>query len=235
VENAGCSQSHAHPRGQLIYASSGVMKVICENDMWIVPSSQAVWVPSYTSHEVYFPGKVTLANLFTDPSVAYLLPDKCSVIKINSLLKQLISVSTTYGNNYKKDSSAYRLMMVLIDQITEAEVSPLHLPVGRDPRLLRVIENLRNKPSSKTTINELSQDSGASSRTVNRLFLMETGLTFQEWRTRLLLQNSLELLDKGYSISDTAIELQYNSVSSFIEMFKRNLGKTPGEFIKEQI
>ena len=54
AQQVGCAAVHAHPRGQLIYASSGVMRVICGRDIWVVPPSQAVWVPPEQEHEVYF-------------------------------------------------------------------------------------------------------------------------------------------------------------------------------------
>lgn len=67
VSNAGCAAAHAHPRGQLIYADKGVMRVICRRDIWVVPPSQAVWVPPGIEHEVYFPGTSPCATCSSIP------------------------------------------------------------------------------------------------------------------------------------------------------------------------
>src|SRR5690242_15379983 len=63
AREVGSAAVHRHPRGQLIYASSGMMRVICGRDVWVVPPSQAVWVPPNQEHEVYFPGNTALRSL----------------------------------------------------------------------------------------------------------------------------------------------------------------------------
>lgn len=43
---------HSHSRGQLAYASSGVIKVYTDSGSWIVPPSQAVWIPGGIRHSL---------------------------------------------------------------------------------------------------------------------------------------------------------------------------------------
>jgi len=50
------------------------------------------------------------------------------------------------GEGYQIDSSGWRVMLVLLDELQHAEATPLHLPMGRDPRLLRVMEALLQHP-----------------------------------------------------------------------------------------
>ena len=64
VHQAACGEPHSHPRAQLIYASHGVMRVISKGDIWMIPPSQAVWVPSMVEHQVLFPGTVYICNLY---------------------------------------------------------------------------------------------------------------------------------------------------------------------------
>ncbi|WP_051284486.1 AraC family ligand binding domain-containing protein [Desulforegula conservatrix] len=146
VNQAGCAGSHAHPRGQLIYASSGVMRVVCGRDVWVAPPSQAVWVPPDMEHEVYFPGEILLRNLFIDPSMSSSLPKDCTILKVSSLLRELILKAVLIGDGYLPESSGYRLMLVIIDELQQAEPTELHLPMGRDERLLRVMEVLLKNP-----------------------------------------------------------------------------------------
>lgn len=42
IKDAGCATSHAHPRGQLIYASHGIARVITDFGTWLIPPTQAI-------------------------------------------------------------------------------------------------------------------------------------------------------------------------------------------------
>jgi AraC-like DNA-binding protein/mannose-6-phosphate isomerase-like protein (cupin superfamily) len=232
VERVGCAASHAHPRGQLIYAESGSMRVVCGRDIWIVPPSQAVWVPPGIEHEVYFPGRVSLLNLFIDPSAAVGMPESCVVVKVSSLLRELLRKAAYTGDDYRRDSVEWRLIQVLIDELRQAEPTLLHLPQARDPRVLFVIEALLKNPGNECGLNEWGKMAGASGRTLARLFVLETGLTFGAWRRRLLLQRGIDRLYNGDSVTTVAFDLGYRSMSAFIEMFRRTLGTSPGQYIR---
>jgi AraC-like DNA-binding protein len=232
VNQAGCAAPHVHPRGQLIFASSGVMRVVCGRDVWVVPHSQAVWVPPEIEHEVYFPGEVSLRNLFIDPSASAELPEVCTILKISPLLRELILKAVLIGDNYLSGSPAYRIMMVLLDELRQSEPTELHLPMGHDERLLRVMEALLKDPGNKRELNELALFAGASSRTLSRLFVRETGLTFGAWRKRLLLQEAVDRLGKGQNVTRVAFDLGYQSLSAFIEMFRQSLGVSPKQYLR---
>lgn len=230
----GCAAVHAHPRGQLIYASSGVMRVICGRDIWVVPPSQAVWVPPNQEHEVYFPGNVALRSLFVDPSAIAGLPQQCTVLKVTSLLRELILAAVRVGERYEPDGVGWRLMQVLLDELRQAESTPLHLPMAQDERVMRVIEALLQNPGDPRDLRDWGNMAGASSRTLARLFISETGLTFGAWRKRLLLQEAVNRLGQGEQITRIAFDLGYRSLSAFIEMFRRELGSSPRQYARQQ-
>jgi len=231
VKDAGCASSHAHPRGQFIYASSGTMRVICGQDIWTVPSSQAVWVPPFIEHEVYFPGEVTLRNLFIDQTFTDTLPTECVVLEVSNLLREMV-LKVSQTDSYSLDSPAYRFMLVIIDELSQAKPTDLRLPIGRDERLLRVLNSLMQSPGDNKGLDQWAKTSGASTRTLSRLFVKETGFTFYEWRKRLRLQEAIKRLGKGDDVTTIAFELGYNSLSAFIKMFRQSLGSSPGQFSK---
>ena len=83
------------------------------------------------------------------------------------------------------DDAAMRLAQVAVDLIAAAPALALQLPFPSDPRAARLAARLQEDPSCEWELAELSREAGASARTVQRLFLAETGLRFAEWRQRL--------------------------------------------------
>ena len=204
LRRATCQAEHSHPRGQLIYAGKGVMRVVCGDSVWVVPPTQAVWTPSGVPHTVKFPGEVSLRNIFVDPSALDGLPGRCVVIEVTPLLRELILKMSAFGCDYEEGGREWRLVQTLLDELRLAKASKLELPMGRDPRLQRVVEALLEDPSDKRPLEGWERLGGASSRTLARLFERETGLNFGAWRRRLLLMEALERIGSGSNVSETA-------------------------------
>lgn len=66
-----------------------------------------------------------------------------------------------------------------------------------------------------------------SERSLARMVRRETGMTFGQWRQQLQIIIALQQLSAGVSVQRTAEILGYESVSSFIGMFRKALG-SPG-------
>src|SRR5690606_41943711 len=71
-----------------------------------------------------------------------------------------------------------------------------------------------------------------SERTLSRLFLRETGLTFRAWGQRLRLLSALPALERGERVTDVALGCGYESLSAFIAAFREQFGATPREFFR---
>lgn len=232
VKNAGCAEPHAHPRAQVIFASCGVMRVIAQKNTWLVPPAQAVWLPPQIEHQVYFPGAVSIRNLFIDPAAAAPLPDQCMVFNVTPLLRELILRIGETETGKEPNAPAARLMQVILDELRQMKSAQFNLPLSSDPRLKKVMDSLIRSPDDNRTLNEWAPIAGAVPRTLSRLFLRETGMTFGEWRTRLRLLEAIDRLSQGQSVTRAAFDLGYQSLSAFISMFRKTLGTTPGRFFQ---
>ena len=71
---------------------------------------------------------------------------------------------------------------------------------------------------------------GASSRTLARIFLSDTGMTFRQWQQQVRLLEGLARLAEGHTVTETALSVGYETTSAFIAMFRRSLGVTPGQY-----
>lgn len=233
MQKAIRTRLHNHPRAQLIYSINGVVRVLTSEGTWIVPPTQAVWIPTGVMHETLAVNKVSVRNLFIDPTATENLPKNVCVISVSPLLRELILKAVSIGHEYQLDSSEYRIMQVILDTLKEAQPTTLHLPMGKDPRLQKVIEILLQSPDSNRTLEDWAAYAGASSRTLARLFTKETGMNFGQWRNQLHLIEAIDRLGQGQSVTNVAIDLGYNSPSAFIAMFRKKLGKPPVAYFRD--
>ncbi|BBC74012.1 hypothetical protein AEB_P3144 [Altererythrobacter sp. B11] len=69
-----------------------------------------------------------------------------------------------------------------------------------------------------------------SERSLARLMVRETGLTFGRWRQQLHLVVALRELAGGSPVQTVSSSLGYESVNAFITMFKKATGSTPARY-----
>ena len=221
---------HRHRRAQLVHAAAGVMAVSTESGTWVVPPRRAVLVPALTEHSIRTHGRVAMRTLYIDPDAAPWLPRECRVVGVPPLLRELILEAMRAPPLYPENGPETRLMAVILDRIRALRVAPLHLPLPADRRLRRLTGAIAEAPGDNRTLNEWAAVAGASSRTLARLFVAETGMTFGQWRQQARLLAALTRLAGGQPVTTVAFDLGYDSPSAFIAMFKRALGETPGRY-----
>jgi hypothetical protein len=79
------------------------------------------------------------------------LPAKSCVIEVSPLLRELIVAAVRVPLDYQDGSRGDRLMRVLVDEMQESDVLPLHLPVPGDARIKRICEAITERPSDTST------------------------------------------------------------------------------------
>jgi len=218
---------HRHVWGQLIYAAAGLMRVRAGGVLWIVPPARAVWVPAGAEHEIRALGDFAMRTLYFPTAMVAGLPGECCALDVAPLLRELVLELVQRCPIEEGDEPAMRLTAVAIDRIAAARTLPLQLPLPRDPRALRLAEVLREDPANPADLAELARAAGASPRTIQRLFLAETGLPFAQWRQRLRLLHGAAALGEGKSVTEAGLEAGYSGTSAFIAAFRKHFGVTP--------
>lgn len=225
---------HTHERAQLLYAVRGVMRVTTAGGVWVVPPQRAVWIPPGISHHVQAQGAaLSIRSLYIRRDALEGLPEKCCVVTVSPLLRELIIEAMDVADEPLDNSADARLIRVLLDRIEGLPVAPLHLPTANDKRARQITDKLMEDPADPRTLQDWSAELGASERTLARIFMRETGMTFGQWRQQVKLLAALARLARGDSVTDVAFDLGYASQSAFIAMFRRALGKTPGRYFSE--
>jgi len=154
------------------------------------------------------------------------------VVTVPPLLRALILEAVEMPKLYDEAGADGRLMAVILDCLRKLKPTPLYLPIPADARLRRITDVVAADPADRTPLAAWAKRAGASARTLARLFVKETGLTFGAWRQQARLLKALEWLAEGRPVTAVALDLGYLSPSAFIAMFRRALRVSPGRYFK---
>jgi len=226
---------HSHPEDQLLFASRGVMTLRTKQGVWVVPPLRAVWIPANTPHSVATSGPVTMRTLYFLPWLCRALGGKCLVMNVSPLLKELILHACQFARLSKKVAAERRIVEIIVDLLKVVESIPLQLPQPADARAKRVADAMFASPGEQRSLEKLCKNCGASKRTIQRLFLEQTEMTFGKWRQQLRLLHGLQALAAGEKVTAAALDAGYNSTSAFIAMFRKQLGTTPARYLRNGI
>lgn len=221
---------HSHERAQLIYATAGTMRIATDDSVWVVPPQRALWMPVGVRHSIVMSGDVTMRTLYLRADASRGMPQTCHVLPVSALLRELIIRATELPLRYDEKGPAGHLVALLLDELHGAETLPLHLPMPRDKRLRQLCDALLSAPGDARTLEQWAGAAHASARTLARLFVAETGLTFGEWRQQARVLEAMGRLGSGEPVTEVALDLGYESVSAFSAMFRRAAGASPSAY-----
>lgn len=226
---------HGHEMGELKFALSGVMVVASTDGHWVVPPGRALWLAPNVRHKVRMLGKVQLRSVFINPDFLPGLPVQSRMLSVSPLFREVITAVAVAPARTKPCRRTLLLMDLLLEEVNGCSALPLHLPVPRDHRLARICSHIQEHLDDMTTLQEWARDLGYDQRTLHRLFIRELGMPFIQWRQQAKLLTALEWLAEGRQVLGIALDLGYQTQSAFTAMFRKNLGITPSEFIKNSL
>ena len=221
---------HRHPWAQLVFASSGVMRVSTDAETWLTPATKAIWLPAMVEHRIDIQGQVAMRTLYLAPERAAALPNEPATLEVEPLLRELILHIVRLGMLAPARPEHDRMAGVLVDLLGQARREDLCLPLPGDPRARAAALRLQEAPSDTNDLSRLAADSGASLRTLQRLFPRETGLTLEAWRQKARLIHAVACLASGERVTAAALNSGYQNVGAFIAAFTRQFGVTPGRY-----
>jgi AraC-like DNA-binding protein len=97
-----------------------------------------------------------------------------------------------------------------------------------DPRLERVMAQVRNAPGKRLTLRQCASGAHLSATYFSRLFRKEMGMSFREYTVRIRLERARLLLEEtDMSITRIAESLGYTDLFVFSRQFKQHYGVPP--------
>ena len=225
---------HSHPEAQLCGLDRGLAILETEVGAWMCPPGRCVWIPSGMVHSVRSCGKISGCMVRLDIRRTASFPNEPRILALSPLLKEIVVRMTTWVESPEANAAKRRLVDVLHDEICSAIQMQLHLPIPRDSALKRLSARMAEDPKAAKDLAALAREVGLSERSLFRNFQKETGLSPGQWRRQMQVLRSLELLAEGRSVTETASEVGYESVSAFTRAFRETVGVTPTAYANEQ-
>jgi AraC-like DNA-binding protein len=223
---------HTHARGQLMGALSGLVSVGVEAQQWVVPAIHAIWIPPHCVHSVRSYGPFSGWSVFVAEARCATLPAEPRAIRTTPLLREAVRRAATWPGA-ELDVVQTRVAEVILDELAASKPESLGLPRPADARLVRIADALASDLADNRRLEEWAEWGGVSPRTLSRRFVAETGLSFAQWRQQARLMRALERVADGVPVTAIALDLGYENVSAFIEMFRRATGTTPGRYLSD--
>jgi len=196
---------------------------------WVVPATQAVWIPPGVIHGHRSHGPFEGWSVYVSAASCTDLPDRPRMMTTSGLLREAVARAASWEGDTLNEAQS-RLAGVILDEIRTLPEEFLGLPMPQDARLLKIARALSDRPDDERRMEEWAMWAGIAPRTLTRRFVAETGFSFTEWRQRVRLLKSLEMLAAGKSVTTIALDLGYGNVSAFIALFRRTFGATPGRY-----
>ncbi|MET4682677.1 AraC family transcriptional regulator [Brevundimonas faecalis] len=218
---------HAHGRGQLLFAFSGSIRIMLPGMISMLPPIRVAWIPSGVPHRIRIRSEVDYRSIYLDQNhipAPFAAP---AIVTMTPLLREVFErISFQSLDTDWSKGAARNLLAVCMDELAAARHEPMLLPVPSDPRLAGL--NLEALPPE---LEALSEEIGASTRTISRIFRRETRMGYQSWRQSWRLLRAVDLLASGLSVTPIASELGFASDSAFIVFFRQMTGETPKRYL----
>ena len=174
-------------------------------------------------------GEAALHACYVLPAASPLSLATCSVLEVSPLMRHLMMALTEAAS-----LSARRRHLsaaLLIEELRAAPTLWPGLALPTDRRLKALCDALMEQPGSALSLAQWAELTGASERTLARLFRTELRTSFAAWRQQLRLAHAVDLMSQGKPLAHVASETGYAHAGAFSTMFRRALGKAPRDFM----
>ncbi|KAA8885746.1 helix-turn-helix transcriptional regulator [Nocardia colli] len=220
---------HAHDEAMLLWSATATVAMSTPARDWLVPPGYGLWVPPRIVHS-------EKALRGGELCVVRFAPDLCPVtwpepvgIAVGRLLRELIA---HLHEAEPDDPSRTHAEPLVFDLLAPLPVNAIDVAMPTDPRVRAIAEQLIADPSDTRDLAFWAHQTHSGVRTLSRLFVGETGLTFAQWRTHVRMRAAAQHLADGRSVNATARAVGYRKPSAFIAAFRRSTGQTPGTYLR---
>ena len=226
---------HSHDFGQLISASSGSMYVGTLTRVLLLSPAMAIWIPPNASHWMRYGSNNEMIYVDVSQTEARALGSDTRIMAMTPLLNALMLATMPDYDPMRTKEHTDALHDLFRHEIAGARDVPLSIAMPRDKRIRAIADVALQDPGSVGSVEAWLSAANASRKTVERLFIAETGMPPSQWLRYARLLRAISQLAAGEKIGTVAADLGYDSPSAFTYMFRTTLGSSPSSFVRGAI
>lgn len=201
--------------------------LVLDNEASFLPVGHAVWIPSFVRHSLTVRANSVVLPLFFDSDEVATTLDQPVMVAVDRELRTLFLAHLQATTSILQPQvNVTRQLLSRLEGRPDRH-STLRMP-SSSPALL-VAERLRSNPGDERGIDDLARAVHVSRRTLERMFVAETGLTLRAWRLTNRMEAAALLLRSSGSLPAVAHRVGYTNLNAFRRAFKERFGMTPTE------
>ena len=221
---------HTHTADQLAWAPGGA-RIRVGDARWRMHGDQFAWVPALAEHEMQMDGAEEMFSLYLSPEIRLRQArwSRPFALPVDAVAGAIVQNLCTVPASAERVDASLTLLLNILEH-TEESYDTLAVPA--DPRARTVAEGLLSDPGGQRELDDWAAELLVSTKTLQRAFQHETGLTFGQWRTRARLYAAERLIVEGCTVQEAADLSGYATATGFIKAFRQLFGSTPAAYAR---
>lgn len=189
-----------------------------------LPAGFGMWLPIGTTYSAQFDDDDVIWAIEFDPSRP--ATSRAGVVHIDDELEDLL---TQFSNPMVVRADAETNRSRIFDVVDRLVRTPAGLELPANPAARAIAERLLVQPGNRWSTDDWARWAHLSTRSLQRIFRAETGMTFSAWRLECRIWNAERHLRRGSPVRSVARLVGYDDHSAFTRAFRRRVGHAPSQ------
>ncbi|NEU27261.1 AraC family transcriptional regulator [Paenibacillus ottowii] len=240
---------HFHSNMELIYCTSGSLKVWHEGKITILKEKDALFINSNVPHStqsitenqvvvLQFP-----ATFFANEQVFIQLNtqerevEHTILSKLRELFMDIYNLHVSKGryDYILEQSRIIELKYLLVNHFSQAADLQPEIFSEKQQKIKTIMDFIKEHYAENISLAKTARICGYSEAYLSRMFHEYTGQTFTEYKQVLCLEKAIDLLETtNKPLTEISYEAGFPNEKSFRKAFKEVMGKTPYEYKKSK-
>ncbi len=208
--------THVHDVPHLIYVVVGTAHLTVDGVRMTLGPHESVWLAAGVPHAAQYDRGSLVLGPFLEAQDA---PGR-RVVKLPATPEITSLMTTVLGVAPRTPEQVAPLRRAIGDALRALFTCHFTLVAPRHPGVTRLA---RKAATSTQTLAQLAAEHALSARQVQRVFLRETGMSFQQWRVRARLNVAIAHLRGGESVASAALRVGYETRSGLVKALEREV------------
>jgi AraC-like DNA-binding protein len=228
--------SRGDPKDKILCVERGRLRLEGPHGEWHLLPAHMVFVPHSRPYRLCTSADASISVAHLGAQHTMWQHDGCWTAPVSGLAREMLGYALRWGRERASDDTIANSYFATLGMLCKHwfECSRMMwIPFGESPALKRAIAYARTRLDS-VTIELAAEAAGMSVRTLRRHFQDELGMSWRRFLQALRMTRAIELLTHNrLSVTQTALEVGFESAAAFRLAFATFTGKTPSSYARD--